>query len=470
MSDDAAFTAFRVGERLKGRVEGPWEVFGERVRRFELHLAGTDVEMERGPIQLEGYGLRLLRPRGEGTGMGFAASTDLADAPIDRRVADAEETARWASFPARRVELPSTNLAGPPTAVEIVDRALWERPLDTLEGYTHALASAFEGRPGAGLSFGSVRAALIETTLTNSEGIHHHWRHTLVDLELAVKSAGGPEGAPPGEYWINRRSRTLTSRGLAEAVDGWCTRAREVRTAVPTPSGISHVVLPPAVLADVLPPILGFRLGGVAELRKMAPAVGTAVGNPLLTVHDDGLLPYGLGTAPFDDEGIPQARRLLLDHGVVAATLYDVLHAAAFGQTPTGNGRRDAPLFQPWSHFALAPGPSPTNLVVTPGEGGTEEELFEAVGEGLYVDQLGYAFPDAMSGAFGGEVRIGYRIHRGQRAEAVRGGTVGGVVLAPPGAPSLLASVRGVGTATERVGNLETPPIWCDGLSVSGAE
>jgi predicted Zn-dependent protease len=468
MSGEAAFTAFRVGERLKGKVEGPWDVFGERIRRFELHLNGSRVEMARGPIALEGYGLRLLRPRGEETGRGFAASTDLRDEAIDRRAADAEATARHSTFPARRVELPSTAISGPGSSVDTVDRTVWDRPLDRLEEFVHALATAFEGRAQEVPSFGSVRAALLEATLTNSEGIRHHWQHTLVDVEVAVKSAGGPEGAPPGEYWVTERSRTVPVRGLADRVELWCQRARDARAAGPMPSGLTSVGLPTTVLSDILPSILGYRLGGVAELRQMGVPPGSRVGSPLVTVHDDGLLPLGLGSAPFDDEGMPQARRPLVEHGEVVATLYDVLHASAFGKSPTGNGRRDVAAFQPWYHFDVSPTVSATNLVVAPGDGGSEAELMEAMGEGLWVDQLGYAFPDPMSGAFGGEVRLGYRIRGGRRAEPVRGGTVGGVVLAPPGGPSLLSGVRRVGSRTARSGYLESPAVWTDGLTISG--
>ncbi len=467
---DAAFTAFRVGERLKGRVEGPWDVFGEKLERFELHLTGSRVEMERGPIRLEGFGLRLLRPQGEASGVGFAAGTDLSDASIDLRTADAEATAKFARFPARRVELPTTAITGPGPSVETVDRGLWEHPLESLHDFVHALTSAFEGRKGAVPSFGSVRATLAEATLTNSEGIHHHWRHTLVDLEVAVKSFDGPEGPPPGEYWVNRRSRTLSSRGIAEEVDRWCTRARDARAARPTPSGVSNVLLPPPVLADILPAILGFRMSGAAELRKMSVPKGEPMGTPLVTIHDDGRLPWGLGSAPFDDEGTPQARHPLIDHGIATGSVYDVLHASAFGQTPTGNGRRDLPQFAPWFHFDRSPQPISTNLVVSPGAGGSDAELMEAVQEGVYLDQLGYAFPDPYSGAFGGEVRIAYRIHRGRLAEPLRGGTVGGTVFGPPKSPSLLASVRGVGARGELSGHLDSPTLWVDGLTVAGAD
>ncbi|HUI38503.1 MAG TPA: TldD/PmbA family protein [Thermoplasmata archaeon] len=470
MTGPGAFTAARVADRLRGRLEAPWEAFGERLERYEMHLAGGAVEMTRGPIRLEGFGVRVFRPHGEATGVGFSAGTDLSDGGIDARAAAADETARFARFPTARAELPSTHVAGAGPSVETVDARLWDRPADTVAAWCGAILEALAGRPGVVLSFGSVRATLTETTLANSEGIQRHWRHTFVDFEAAVKSFDGPEGPAPGEYWVNGRSRTVPTKGIAEEADRWVERARDTRRARPTPSGLTRVVLPPGVLADILPTIVGYRFSGAAELRGMAPSEGAVVGTPSLTVHDNGLRPWGLGSAPFDDEGTPPARRALIDRGRATTPVYDVLHAGATGHAPTGNGRRESHQFSPWFHFDRAPGPTITTLEVAPGDAGTDAELAEAVGEGLWVDQLGYAFPDAISAAFGGEVRIGYRIHRGRLAEPVRGGTVGGVVVGPESAPSLFGGIRGLGSTEALVGYLATPPIWSDGLTVAGAE
>ncbi len=463
----AAFTAYRVGDRLRPRTEAPWEVFGERMRRYEVHLNGRRVELVRGPIHLEGFGLRLFRAEGGEMRVGFAASNDLSDAGIDAALAAAGSAGRLSRFPARRVDLPSS-VAAHALPVENRDPALWDRPVETLDAFREALLAPFDARKDEVPSFGSLRVTLTETTLTNSEGIQRAYAHTLCDLELAVKATGGPEGAAPGEYWVNARQRRLESRGLGARVDAWCRRAQDVRRTKAPATGATTVVLPPTVLADILPAILGYRFSGAAELRKMSFPSGARVGSEAVSISDDGRFPFGPGTAPFDDEGIPQARTPLLAKGTVSGSLDDLLYAAALGHTTTGNGRRDSLAFSPWSHFELAPSPQPTTLVVAPGSGGSDAELAEAVQEGLWVDQLGYAFPDPASSAFGGEIRVAYRIHRGKIAEPVRGGTLGGVVLAPPGEPSLLADARAIGGSSELTGSLASPPWIIDRMAVAG--
>jgi predicted Zn-dependent protease len=467
MTEDAAFTAERVGQRVRPSGDPPWEVFGERLRRFEIHLNGDRVEMLRAPVQLEGFGLRVFRSVDEQTAVGIAASTDLSDAGIARALAEAESGAKYARFPARRIELPGGS--NRPGTVEIVDPDLWARPVETIEAFLHGLLAPFARRKDEQPSFGSVRVTLAETTLANSEGIQRRFSHTKADLEFAVKATGGAEGRPAGEWWVTRSFRRLPSpEAIAAEVPLWCQKAQDARHGTTPATGATTVVLPPGVLADILPPIISGRLSGAAQLRKMMPPVGSMVGAPNVTLVDDGLLPYGLGTSPCDHEGTPPTRRPVIEGGIVRGVLYDVLHGGAFGTPSTGNGRREEVLFPNWFHFATPPGPSATNLALQPGDGGTAEELVESVADGIWVEQLGYAFPDPVSGAFGGELRLAYRIRNGKRAEPLRGGTLGGVVFAPPGEPSLLTSMSAIGSAPELCGFLRSPACVVQGMTVAG--
>jgi predicted Zn-dependent protease len=461
----AADVAFRVAERLKA--PGPWEVIGEHSRKFEIHLQGSRVELERGPIAIEGYGIRLFRPRSSNLGTGFQASSDLSPAGIATAAADAETIARHAEFPATSLELPSGH--GPGPDVTVVDPALWSDPARAVREYVAALLAAFGGRPGAVPSFGSVKATLSEYSMANSAGLRVSYPATHVELEVAVKAFGGPEGRPPGEFWVTESSRRLETQGLPGEVDTWCRYAADVRRAVAPPTGDQAVVLPADVLAGILPSVLGGRFTGAARLRKIAPEVGTTVGGELATVRDDGAYAWGPGSAPFDDEGSPRSRHTLIDHGTVTGLLYDSLYASAFSERSTASADRTTSGPGGEYRFAHAPGPGVTTLVLPPGSGGTDRELYETVGDGILVTQLGWAYPDPIGGTFGGEIRIGYRIKGGKLAEPVRGGTVGGSVLAPKGTPSLLANLEAVGSTPTLAGQVASPAVVVRPLSVAGA-
>ena len=460
--------AFRVAERL--RTQEPWEVYAERSRRYEVHLGGRTVQMVRGPITLEGYGIRLLRARDGKVGTGFQASTDFSDAGIQAATADAEAISRNSVFPAKRVELPGPH-AEPRSTVEILDRALWDDPLAAIERHVAELFRGFDHRKNVAPSFGSVRATLSETSIANSAGLRAAYPHTVVEFEVAVKAFGGPEGAAPGEYWVNSTRRRLETERLSGEIDDWCRFAQDARRGSPPPSGDLPVVLPPEVLAGILPTVIGYRCTGAAELRKLTPKPGDAIGAARLTMHDDGRVPWAIASAPVDGEGTVRGAHPLVDHGAAGAILYDALHAGAFDRPATGSASRGqgAEGFVDWRGFTHPPRVSTSTLSIAPGDGGSDAELAEIAGDGVWVQQFGWAIPDPISGAFGGEIRVGYRIRHGKIAEPIRGGTVGGVVLAPPGQPSLLRDVAAIGGRSALVEGVSTPALLIRPLVVAGA-
>ncbi len=468
-SGEPSDAAFRVADRI--RTAEPWEIFAERIRRFELHLNGRAVELVRGPVGLEGYGVRVLRSRDGQTGAGFQASTDFSTEGIRATVSDAESVAGHSEFPAKRVELP--NGSGAASAdIEVVDRALWDDPLGSIERYVDRLLHGFDQRKDVVPSFGSVRATLAEVSIANSAGARRAYRHTSVDFEFAVKAIGGAEGPAPGEYWVNSTGRRLEPDRLPAQIEEWCRYARDVRRAVPPPTGELSVGLPPGVLAGILPVVLGYRFTGAARLRKLSPALGSRIAADGVTLRDDGVHPWAANSAPFDGEGSPRAAHALITSGLATELLYDSLHAGAFDAASTASaGRGILPGgYADWRQFVYAPRVTGSTVVVAEGKGGSDAELIESVDDGVWVQQIGWAFPDEISGAFGGEIRIGYHIRHGKLAEPVRGGTVGGMVLSPPGQPSLLANVQGIGSRAELADYVVTPSLLVRPLVVAGAE
>ncbi len=459
--------AARLGDRLRA-TPGPWEVYAERARRYELHFNGTSIELARGPIIVEGYGIRLFRPKGKETGVGYQASTDLTDDGVRATIGDAEEVSRVSRFPAEDPHLPDpkTPSGGP----ELVDRALWSEPVRSLDDFASKLFASFEGRPGVVPSFGSAKATLAEISIANSLGLDAAFAHTIVETEIGVKSFGGPEGRPPGEYWVTGTSRRLEADRLPALVDDWARYATDARAAASPPTGQVPVILPPEVSEGFIPAVLGFKLGAVAALRELAIPAGTRVGGDDLTVRDDGTLDWAVGSAPIDDEGTPRVARPVVVDGRAEAPLSDVLHARALESTSTGNAAR-ADRFTPspaWGRFHHAPSPRLSTAVIPPGDGGSDAELIEQVEDGIWVQQIGWAQPDVITGRFGGEIRIGYRIRHGKLAEPVRGGVVGGAVIGAEGTPSLFSGLSARGSKSRLVSGLSTPTLVVQTLSVSG--
>ena len=104
--------------------------------------------------------------------------------------------------------------------------------------------------------------------------------------------------------------------------------------------------------------------------------MGQDVASDVVSILDNGRLPGGLATRPFDDEGNPTRATRLVDEGVLQAVLYDDYSAQKDGTNSTGNAAR--------ATHRSAPHLSPSNFYIQPGHQ-TPEELIAGVDQGLYV-------------------------------------------------------------------------------------
>jgi predicted Zn-dependent protease len=464
----APMLASAVAEKV-GPLDLPWDVYAERARRYEVQLNGARVEMVRGPLRLEGYGVRVLREGDGQTGVGFQASSDFTDQGV-RATADAARAAtKFNRFPAPHPELPAPN-RGSPASPQILDAELWSDPARALDEEVTALLGTTDALRLPPPTFATLRATLVETSLANSRGLEAAYAHTFVEREIAVKAEKGPEGRPAGEYWMDHLGRRARLESLEDQVRDWYRYAEDARQAVAPPSGETTVALPTDVLSGILPLVLGFQFNGAALLRGMAVPRDSVVGPERLDVADDGLLDWAVGSSPIDDEGTAQRTRRVIARGRAAETLTDVLHANALGAETSGNAVRFGRGLSGdyWQKFTRRPSPGSSTIVLAGGEGGSDDELIEAIDDGIWVQQLGWANPDVVGGTFGGEIRIGYRIRHGRLAEPVRGGTVGGAVVTRDGRPSMLNGILAMGSRARSSGTLQSPTLVVKNLTVSG--
>lgn len=152
-------------------------------------------------------------------------------------------------------------------------------------------------------------------------------------------------------------------------------------------------------------------------LSVYAGKVGEKVASDLVTVVDDGTVPFKRGSFAADDEGTPAARNVLIERGVLKTYMYDRLMAMKEGRASTGNGRR-----QSYEHKPIV---RMTNTLIAPGET-DPAEIVRRTDRGLYVRKMGGGQVDTASGDFVFDVSEGYLIEGGELGEMVRGATLTG--------------------------------------------
>jgi PmbA protein len=218
----------------------------------------------------------------------------------------------------------------------------------------------------------------------------------------------------------------------------------------------------------VLDPLVAAAFFGVLSSALTADAVqkgrslfagreGRQVAGELLELVDDGTLPDGLDSAPFDGEGVPTRRTpLIADGGVLQGLLYDTYTARRAGRESTGNGLRGS--------YAGLPGVRPTNLVVS-GPATAVADILAAVDRGVLVtDAVGvHSGANPISGEFSVGIS-GILIEDGRLTTPVREVTLASDII------SMLTNVRALGDDARWVpgGSILTPSILMDGMAISG--
>ena len=225
---------------------------------------------------------------------------------------------------------------------------------------------------------GEFEASAASICYANTHGFVGEYRAS--SHALSVVPVATANGQMQRDYWYSAHRR-LSGLEAPEAV-GRTAAARTVRRlhARKVPTQEVPVIFEPEVAASLLRTLAGAVSGG-AIYRKtsfLAGRLGEVVASPAVTVVDDGRLPGALGSRPFDAEGLPTRRTVVLEHGVLKSYLLDSYSARKLGLASTGNAGRevgDAPVVTATNFFML-PGPH------------LPEAILHSVDRGLLVTEL----------------------------------------------------------------------------------
>src|SRR2546428_7945082 len=106
--------------------------------------------------------------------------------------------------------------------------------------------------------------------------------------------------------------------------------------------------------------------------------LGERIAPDLVTVYDDGRMPGGLGSKPFDGEGLPTRKNVVVERGILRSYLLDTYAARKLGLASTGNASRSV---------GEASSVGATNFYLAPCTT-TPDEIVRSVHRGLYVTEL----------------------------------------------------------------------------------
>jgi PmbA protein len=265
----------------------------------------------------------------------------------------------------------------------------------------------------AGAGFGESEA---EIFLANSNGLLKSYKSSACSFGVSVVAEKGEQKSSGGEFCSRRFFADLKSPeevALKAAKDAY-ERLDPKMVKTQKAAVIFHPDVAVAILGGIRSAIDGERvLQGASFLGKM---MNQKIASDLVTLIDDGTRPRGLASEPFDGEGVPTQKRIIIDRGVLKGFMYNTIIATRAGVKSTGNASREG--------FAGLPGIGPHNFYLAAGER-TPEEIIQATKVGLYLKEVtGYGI-NPVNGNFSGGAS-GFWVEEGKIAFPVRGLTIAG--------------------------------------------
>jgi PmbA protein len=299
---------------------------------------------------------------------------------------------------------------------------------------------------------GSFDAATGRKILANSHGFVGEYRRSYCSV-AAVPIAQDASGAMQRDYWFSV-ARNLGRLEAPEEVGKKAAQralrrlgARKVKTQqVP-------VVFDPLVATSMLEHIFE-GVNGDSVYRGasfLAGKLGQKVAADHVNVIDDGTMVGGFGTSPFDGEGVPTRRKVVIENGVLASYLLNTYTAKKLGLQTTGNASRG---------LAGTPGIGLGNYFLQPGAR-TPQELIADVKEGLYVTEFLGMGVNLVTGDYS-RGASGLWISGGELSYPVEEITVAGNLK------EMFMNIFEIANDLEFRGAVACPTIRVDGLTVGG--
>ena len=170
-----------------------------------------------------------------------------------------------------------------------------------------------------------------------------------------------------------------------------------------------------------------------------------------LSVIDDGAIPGLFGSTPFDAEGVPTRRTLVIERGVLKSYLLNTYTARKLGMKTTGNASRG---------LAGNAGIGHGNLFIEPGTR-TPAEIIASISNGFYVTELIGSGVNIVTGDYS-RGAAGLWIRNGEPAFPVSEVTIAGNLN------NMLMGIEKIGSDLEFRGTTAAPTLLIPEMTVGG--
>jgi PmbA protein len=305
---------------------------------------------------------------------------------------------------------------------------------------------------------GSFNAATGSMVLANSRGFVGGYRTSYAGVSAAPLAMDANGQMQRDGWWSS--ARRLADLESPESIGKEAARRTLRRLgARRVPTQRVPIVFAPEVARSLIGSVFEAASGDSIwrGASFLAGRLGEQIAAPSLTIVDDNimLLPTGaggFGTSPFDGEGLPSLRTVIVEAGVLRNYLLNTYTARKLGLQSTHNASRS---------LAGTPGIGCGNLYLEPGAQ-TPDQIIGDIPAGLYVTGLMGFGVNTVTGDYS-RGATGLWIENGALTYAVEEVTIAGNLA------EMLLNVTAIGNDLEFRGSVASPTLHIDGMTIAGA-
>lgn len=297
----------------------------------------------------------------------------------------------------------------------------------------------------------SLSESCYEIQLVDSQGEHIRHQSTGYSASITCKAEYDGDSQMGADFAFSNYLDTLPIEMVARLS---AQNAVELLGAKAAPTLKCPAVLRNSVVADLLEFLSpSFSAEQITKGKSMlAQKEGKLIFSDQVTLIDDGLLPGGAGTAPFDGEGYPCRKNILVDGGFLVSALYDGYYARKCNQEPTGSSIRGikSPPSIGFSNFYMKSGQKSLETLVS----GIEKGI-------LITDLMGIHTANPVTGDFS-LGSSGIMIEKGKLTTPVRGFAVAGNMM------EIFRRMNEIGNDLRFFGKVGAPSVRLSEITVGG--
>lgn len=285
----------------------------------------------------------------------------------------------------------------------------------------------------------------------NSRGFRGEYRTSTCGLSAVPVAKQGD--AMERDYWSSSARQASGLESAEEVGRKAAERAIRRLGARKIATQKLPVIFEPRTARSLLGDLFDAVNGGAIyrDASFLAGKLGEKIASEHLTVIDDATIPGLFGSSPFDDEGCPSRRTVVIERGVLKSYLLNTYTARKLGLKTTGNASRG---------LAGAAGVGSGNFYIEAGER-SEAELIASIKQGLYITELIGASANNATGDYSSGA-AGLWIENGELAYPVSEITVAGNLK------QMLLDMEQPASNLEFRGPIASPSILIREMTISG--